>query len=80
MNKSILVIKTPKHCYECPLNNNHFCSATDNCVLKYSNCKPNWCPLKDAPRMKFTYIGHDDEATANYNRGWNDCLKKIKSE
>lgn len=84
MDKAILVIDMPESCDDCD-----FCYYSDgtvlSCRLKLKSTdgcrnKPDWCPLKPVPRMRFTYIGHDDEATANYNRGWNDCLEKIKGE
>lgn len=89
MNKAILVIDMPNSCNECRIRfddeYSNWCpydNPEPNGVWKYvdNKTKPDWCPLKPMPRMRFTYIGHDDEATANYNRGWNDCLEKIKGE
>ena len=95
MNKAILVMNEPTYCVNCPLLRTSRMPNTWVCGLPHNNgnvdivfepvdidsdTKPDWCPLKPAPRMRFTYIGHDDEATANYNRGWNDCLEKIKGE
>lgn len=88
MYKAVLVIDMPKHCKECPLCEiweaipsceEYYCNVAKNDNVDYYR-RPDWCPLKQAPKMKFTYVGHDDEATANYNRGWNNCLKKIKGE
>lgn len=84
MNKAILVIDMPDNCHDCT-----FCYYSDGKVpicshtlwaIDEPKAIPKWCFLKPMPRMKFTYIGYDDDATANYNRGWNDCLKKIKGE
>lgn len=84
MNKAILVIDMPDNCNDCT-----FCYYSDgkipicfhtNFVIDEPKGTPEWCFLKPMPRMKFTYVNYDDDATANYNRGWNDCLKKIKGE
>ena len=89
MDKAILVIDMPYSCDDCPLCYGN--DISDWCLVMghfrgdvwghtTNHTKPDWCPLKAKPRMKFTYIDHDDDATANYNRGWNDCLEKIKGE
>ena len=86
MNKAILVIDMPDSCFKCHVCASYKASAFSSreywCATNGKdvdpNSKPDWCPLKPVPRMRFTYIGHDDEATANYNSGWNDCLEKIK--
>ena len=87
MNEAILVINMPYSCAECPLVYGN--DLSDWCypmghfngdVFRHTqdNTKPDWCPLKQMPRMKFTYVDHDDDATTNYNKGWNDCIDKIK--
>ena len=84
MDKAILVIDMPNNCNDCT-----FCYYSDgrvpicshtNWAIDEPKATPDWCFLKPMPRMKFTYVNYDDESTANYNRGWNDCLKKIKGE
>lgn len=95
MDKSILLLDTPKNCVKCRFSvayDYSFCSEQTRYICsitgKDTGCrtdgwlddkifKADWCPLKARPRMKFTYIDHDDDATANYNRGWNDCIDKI---
>ena len=86
MDKAILVIDMPSCCNECPLvygnDISDWCLPMGNFngdVYSHitNNTKPDWCPLKPRPRMKFTYVNHDDIATATYNNGWNDCLGKI---
>lgn len=88
MRRAVLVIDMPDTCGRCQLcqgvamDGEHVCSILDEDGNErgYDDGgygKPDWCPLKAQPRMKFTYIDHDDDETANYNRGWNDCIDKI---
>lgn len=85
MNKAILVIDMPRHCSECPVCEaweaipsleEYYCNIEKKEVMDIYR-KPDWCPLKAKPRIKFTYVNDDDDATVNYKRGWNDCVKKI---
>ena len=76
MSKSILVMDTPKNCYECPLNNNHFCDATNNCTLKYVDCKPRWCPLKEVPN-RYDNVSCDGSSFYHMSVGWNSCIDEI---
>lgn len=41
----------PLNCYECGLNNYHFCDVTGDCIEEYRNTeyRPSFCPLKEAP-------------------------------
>lgn len=81
MSKSVLVIDTPRKCYDCPLLN-----GADECTVQDDdanfNADDSWdelmkgCPLKPlperhaAPKNATGYeIGYED--------GWNECLKKI---
>ena len=87
MNKAVLVIDMPNVCWQCP-----FCETWDvipsveeySCTVKNIEVdkyrKPDWCPLKPMPRMRFTYMDHDNDAILNYNNGWNDCIGKIVDE
>lgn len=85
MSKAILVIDMPTRCGECPV-----CASYQSCAFSIReywcatngkdvepDSKPDWCPLKRVPRMRFTYVDHDDAETVNYNRGWNHCIDKI---
>ena len=87
MNKSILIIDTPKKCWDCPL---HIESYDDDFVdIMICNAKkleshygkiPNYCPLKSLPEKKKEFeekINHNDDF---YEKGWNDCLDEILGE
>ncbi len=85
MDKAILIIDMPRCCDECfALDDNGdypFCLITQEqrgYTFRTRELRMDKCPLKKFPRMKFTYVDHDSDAIANYNRGWNDCLDKIK--
>lgn len=88
MNKAILVIDMPESCGECPICEvweaipsceEYYCNVAKNDNV-YPYKKPDWCPLKPMPRMRFTYINHDSESIADYNDGWNNCIRKIIGE
>ena len=81
MSKSVLVIDTPRKCYDCPLLN-----GADECTVQDDdanfNADDSWdelmkgCPLKPlperhaAPKIATGYeIGYED--------GWNECSQKI---
>ena len=52
--KSILVIETPKDCYECPCyyEERNKCEATFKNVEDDDIEKPSWCPLRPLPKWK----------------------------
>ena len=83
MNKSALVIETPKKCLDCNL-----------CVLDIdgslscyyykkeicgnvgeNNSRPEWCPLRELPSKK-----NWGEIFNGNVKGWNDCLREITGE
>ena len=82
MNKSVLVIDTPKSCKECSMRLsgalNEWCW-----VLKHGlddiESKPEWCPLKPLPEKKecdmWRGLSRDIEAL-----GYNKCLDEILGE
>lgn len=58
MNKSILIIDTPKNCWECPLHTESFnedyedimiCNAAE--LESHYGKIPSYCPLKPMPNM-----------------------------
>lgn len=91
MNKSILVIDTPKGCGYCPLNefvldeglNEWFfrCYLMDMSVDDDEKI-PSWCPLRPLPKK----IEIDDEMLLQSEqkiieaRAYNDCLDEIMGE
>ena len=86
MSKAVLVIDMPKSCSECKIRfddeYSQWCpydNPEPNGVWRYVEkaTKPDWCPLKPMPRMKFTYIDHDSTEKASYNQGWNGCVNEI---
>lgn len=78
MSKAILVMDMPSNCYECELNNYHFCDVTGDNIERYRNTeyKPTWCPLREVPQKK----EFSDIETA-YDRvktlGYNACIDEI---
>ncbi len=72
MSKAILVIDMPENCYECCLNNYHFCDVTaDGIDIEH---RPNWCPLKPAPELIEINYGSDEQ---DWEKGYNSCLEGI---
>lgn len=86
MDKAILVIDMPESCEKCPLFHGFYTDMTcgaNNYSINYpypKDFRQYWRPLKPVPRMRFTYIGHDSESIADYNDGWNNCIRKILGE
>ena len=79
MSKSILIIDTPRQCYQCPC---YSCDSVSSFCQKENretkgNTKPDWCPLKPLPEPK--YLTEEDEYDM-YDSGWDDCLTNILGE
>ena len=86
--KSILVIDTPKDCFECPLHQIldlkcdgkyvMYCNANKDVVKgKGAWEKPLWCPLKQLPEPKD--IGYPNEDyDVGFGDGWDACLKEME--
>ena len=73
MNKSIVVINTPKNCNRCPFKQSPF----SFCLGEYE--KEKRCPLKPLPQkkeVKMPNYVNDYE----YERGWNECIDEILGE
>lgn len=76
MNKSILIMNTPENCYKCLLNNNFFCNATNICVVKFIDSRPDWCPLKQLPE-RYDKVSCDGSPFYHMSVGWNNCIDEI---
>ena len=85
MNKSVLVINTPKYCAVCVLRSGvlrPFCRVNNRDITDLS-IRPDWCPLKPLPeKMKVTGIYNGEYFKAggklpSYKIGWNDCIGEI---
>lgn len=79
MSKSILVIDTPETCVECEFLANRLCGK-GRCILNKDTAnvisdkgKPDWCPLKEAPKKYKTF-------SMNFERGYNACVDEILKE
>ena len=82
MNKSILVIDTPKNCSECPL----FFGAYTDMVCKANNRTINypypdnkvqdWCPLKEVPTKKKDSLLNNAYVKGTVD-GYNACIEEI---
>lgn len=78
MDKSILIINTPKNCEECRcsamVHGKLYCPARDTVVRKGErDCS---CPLVAVPeRIDPRQAKNSNEAA--YIEGWNECINKI---
>lgn len=60
MSKAILVIDMPDKCKDCTLHemagdfNKHLCVPMQRTHDKFSNTKPDWCPLRLVPEKSLT--------------------------
>ena len=86
MKKSILVIKTPEKCMNCPCLNNLSdwlsCGANTGKLLNNDNVfvhKPEWCSLKPLPE-KSTTGKSDYYQWGDWEDGWNACIEEILEE
>lgn len=84
MDKSVLVMDTPKKCIHCLLLN-----GADECIVQDDdanfNAGDSWdelmkgCPLKKLPEEE-----NGDEDLCSFDRGWtagfNTCLQRINGE
>lgn len=79
--KSILVIDTPKSCFECPLMYYDCMVIKDD--RKYEtreDRRPDWCPLKPLPKPKdIDEVEWGDDLALGEIKGWNDCLEEIQT-
>lgn len=93
MNKSILIIDTPKNCAECRLVDywkrvqEYHCRYLDNRYLKEYDEKPIDCPLKPVPQKKDlieiekSFIQNKVSIVKLYNAsGYNACIDEILGE
>ena len=83
MNKVILVIDDPMRCLNCPLAKHihmggRICGMGNNAIDIDSKERPDWCPLKEAPKKDEEY--HLLEWSAGYKKGWNDCINYVTSD
>lgn len=87
MNKSVLVMNTPKTCMRCPfgliIGGYFFCAITidkDGAFKQirddlYGIKKQDWCPLKPLPE-KITRVAVTDHWNS-IKAGWNNCIDAI---
>ena len=80
MNKVILVMDDPMRCIDCPLAKHihmggRVCGMGNNAIDIDSKARPDWCPLKEAPKKDEEY--HLLEWGAGYKMGWNDCVNYV---
>jgi hypothetical protein len=87
MNKSVLVMDTPRTCMRCPFGlisgDYFFCIITidkDGAARQirddlYGVKKQDWCPLKPLPE-KMTEVAQTDHWDS-IKAGWNACINKI---
>ena len=82
--KAILVIDTPKDCWDCHLVSEfHSCRGTvlqnDFGFKDITNFdkgeRPSWCPLRPLPHKL-----QADWYTEGYKEGFNSCLEEITGE
>lgn len=76
MEKSILVIDTPKNCRHCPVFGGELCRGAGASIYNFT--RPDRCPLRGVP-----YILDEKEpfsAHGFYAKGWNTCVNEILRE
>lgn len=73
MNKSILVMDTPKKCQYCPIFGGDLCRAAGASIYNFT--RPDLCPLRDVPYK----LDEKEPLSAHgiYAKGWNACVNKI---
>lgn len=83
MRKAILIFDMPMNCYECELNNYHFCDVTGDCIEEYRDTeyRPDFCPLRELPEkynLEAAYKRkHDYDWTGEYEEGYNACIDEL---
>ena len=78
MNKSVLVIDTPKYCAVCVLRSgvlHPFCRVNNRDITDLS-IRPDWCPLKLLPK-KMAGVAPADLWINSIKAGWNGCIDEI---
>ena len=84
--KSILVIDTPKDCYDCPCSNEgcYLCQISRRQLEDdFQEKRPSWCPLKELPsnkEIKGDWENVVDVWIDGANYGYNKCLNDISGE
>lgn len=86
MSKAILVINNmPEKCSDCPLHemsgnfDKHLCVPKQKSHNKFSNKKPDWCPLQLMPEHSHT--GKSDYYQwGDWEDGWNACIDGLLSD
>lgn len=75
---SILIVNTPKNCYECPCSNEgcYLCQISRRQLEDdFQDRRPSWCPLKSLPQK---IEGKREKFMPTYSLGWNDCLDAVE--
>ena len=78
--KSILVIDTPKDCYDCPCSNEgcYLCQISRRQLEDdFQEKRPSWCPLKPLPEPKDMGYPNGDY-DVGFGDGWDACLKELQ--
>lgn len=77
MSKSFLIVDTPESCWQCDIENGHYCGITNEYIDddEYEEI-PDWCPLrKMMERMEENKYHNDYEK--GFTEGFNSCLNRI---
>ena len=86
MNKSILVIDTPKCCSECKFLNDNYdypeciiTGVTKGYTFRTTKKKMAECPLKPIPQELYEGGTWTDNGyiEAGFANGWNNCIEEI---
>ena len=92
MCKMVAVLREPKSCEFCEFGKLTICGAMYNYMVdkkpskeyerynimryKFSNARPDWCPLKPLPQKRaYANCHYDDDY--HWAEGWNDCIEMI---
>lgn len=79
MNKSVLVMKTPKTCENCYMLSHNYCNfqcLITGELIEKSNNRPDWCPLKPLPE-KSTIENDMTDYQHGLVDGRNQCIDEI---
>ena len=81
MAKGIIVVDVPDECENClfskrhavPLQDYSFCSILTRGVIQDGKKRPDWCPIKEAPKKsEVVPLGEK-----SYVSGWNACINEV---
>lgn len=86
MAKVMLTMDEPSSCSQCDIStkvrSKDFvrCTVLKRVVVRYDNCIPNDCPLREVPQKKEDNLSIHIPYNEGYLKGWNDCVDETLGE